>query len=244
MITAQSGTTITWRPSPSRISLERLTNTAHALESLAAAPPAATRLQDEVALTLQHEAAKLRDMVQELTAHLRAEAIIASISSRLLNLPLDDLAQGVNTALAELGTLSTVQRAYVFLFSDDGSCLADAYEWAADGVSGHDFDNFRGTPVTAFPWSMEQFRRGETIFVDKPDALPREAEAERAVCSALDIRSYMHMPLFTAGQLIGWLGFDAVTTHKQWTNEEMRLMVIAGGILASALQRKHAPSRG
>ena len=239
MTTAQSGSTITWRPSPSRLSLERLSSTARALESLATtSSPGADHLQGEVILTLQQEAAKLRDMVHELTRHQRTEARIAVISNRLLNLPLAELDQGVNMALAELGKIATVQRAYVFLLSDDASCLADLYEWAAEDVSGHDFDNFHDTPVTAFPWSMEQFRRGEVIFVDDPDALPRAAEAERAVCDALDIRSYMHMPLFAAGRLIGWLGFDAVTTHKQWTEEELRLTAIAGDILVNAIQRK------
>ena len=239
MTTAQSGSTITWRPSPSRLSLERLSNTARALESLATtSSPGAAHLQGEVILTLQQEAAKLRSMVHELTGHLRAEALIATISNRLLNLPLDDLSQGVDLALAELGKISTVQRAYVFLLSDDASCLADAYEWTAEDVAGHDFDSFRGTPVTAFPWSMAQFRRGETIFVDDPSALPREAEAERAACESLNIRSYVNMPLFAAGQLIGWLGFDAVTTHKEWSDEELRFMVIAGDIIVNAIQRK------
>jgi len=165
-------------------------------------------------------------------------ALIANISSRLLNLPYAELEAGVQTALEDLGTFGGVQRAYIFLLSDDGSCLAEFFEWVRDGVEAHDFEMFRGVPVTAFPWSMEQWRRGETIIVTDPSALPREADPERGACETMSIASYVNMPMFLAGRLIGWLGYDSVDEPMDWSQEQLRLMKVAAGVLTNAIHRK------
>ncbi|WP_428263523.1 ATP-binding protein [Haliangium sp.] len=235
---APSGATIRWQTSHSRLSLDRLTNAAQAIDDLATQPSDDPDLPADAGAVLRREAELLRAMVDDLSHHLRREALLAAISNRLLNTPLDEVEEGIVAALAELGTISQVQRAYVFLLSNDGSHLADAYEWVAPGVEGHDFDAFRGTPVTAFPWSMEQFQRGDTVFVYDPDALPAEAAPERGACELLNIRSYVNMPLFVAGTLIGWLGFDSVTDEHIWSEEEMRFMVIAADTLVNAIERK------
>ncbi|HEU4532827.1 MAG TPA: ATP-binding protein, partial [Polyangiaceae bacterium] len=112
------------------------------------------------------------------------------------------------------------------------------YEWCAPGVEGHDFSTFRGVSVDAFPWSMGYFRRGETVLVERPDDLPPEAAAERGACEALTIASYVNLPLLADGAPIGWLGFDAVGAAKRWTEDELRMLLLAGNIFTGGLDRK------
>lgn len=232
----QNAPIITWRKSESQIPVDKLIATAQTLLGLAAARSTGQEAAESEALST--EAKTLEQLVAGLRTHLRCGELIANISNTLLNLPLDELEAGVKAALAELGAITGVQRTYVFFLSDDGRCLADAHEWCAPGIPGHDFGSFFGVSVAVFPWSMRQFLRAETVFVDNPDELPPEAAAERGACEALSIRSYVNMPLFLSGAMIGWIGFDSVTEHKRWTEEELRYMTIAGDIIVSALQRK------
>jgi two-component system, NtrC family, sensor kinase len=228
---------VTWRELDSQVPLDQLTTIARTLDQLAAQGGRSGDTAEQTP-TLREEAELLRKMAADLRLHLECGQLIASISNRLLNFPIDDLEQGIRTALAELGQFTGVQRTYAFLLSDDGRCLADAYEWCADGAEGHDFASFYGVSVDAFPWSMKQFLRGETVFVDDPELLPPEASAERGACRALSILAYVNLPLFLNGKLIGWLGFDSVTEHKRWTDEEVRFMAISSDIIVNAIQRK------
>ncbi|MEM9491627.1 MAG: histidine kinase dimerization/phospho-acceptor domain-containing protein, partial [Myxococcota bacterium] len=221
-------------PGTEFLSLERLEAIASTLEELAQSFADSA----DASSNLVEQAGHLRRQAEQIELHLRSEALLAAISSRLLNVPLASLEAGLHESLSELGRGAGVQRAYVFLLSDDGSVLADAYEWVEDGVVAHDFDTFRGVPVTAFPWSMEQFRRGETVIVSEPEALPEEAAPERGACEALTIASYVNMPLLLDQQVLGWLGFDSVGSSKAWTVSELKLMELARDVITSAIQRK------
>lgn len=189
--------------------------------------------------SLEQESRQLLAATRALREQLEAEELVAAMSNRLLNLPLDELQQGIGDALGELGRLTQVDRVYVFLLTEDGTALHDAQEWVSAGTQGHDFSNFRGVPVSTFPWSMERFARGETIYVDEPDALPQMAAAERGACEALDISAYVNMPMLGHGQLIGWLGFDSVGDKKRsWSPEQLAMMRLACDVLCNAIGRK------
>ena len=151
---SESGPTMNQEPQATPAfsgSLEGLMHIADRLDSL-------TELTEEdVRSSVKQDVVQLRSTVSLIRGHMSSESLIARLSARFLNLPLDDVEEGIIVALSELGQATLVQRAYVFLLSGDGTCLAEAFEWTLEGVGAHDFDAFRGVPVTAFPWSMEQF---------------------------------------------------------------------------------------
>lgn len=142
-------------------------------------------------------------------------------------------------ALASMGQMASVSRAYLFLLSDNGQNIANIYEWCAPSIQGHDFESICGVSVDAFPWSMAQFIAGQTVFVYDPNQLPVEAKPERQACEVLNIASYINMPVLLGGRLLGWLGFDSTGERRKWADEQLKLMGLAGDILISAFERKH-----
>ena len=181
---------------------------------------------------------ELERLVTGLGDHLRSESLVASIATRILDVPTAEVEEGMVDALEALGRAAGVQRAYVFLLSEDGERLDEFYEWAAEGVQRHDFAAFHGLSVDGLPWSMAEWRRGNPIVVADSDALPPEAEAERAACAALEIKSYVNMPILVADQLAGWLGYDSVDRPHAWSAEELHLMSVACQVLASSVGRR------
>jgi diguanylate cyclase (GGDEF)-like protein/PAS domain S-box-containing protein len=174
-----------------------------------------------------------------LRTQLKYQALVADISKQLLNLSFHELEDGMRQALASLGQMAGVSRAYLFLLSKNGQNIANIYEWCAPGVQGHDFESIRGVSIDAFPWSMAQFIADETVFVYDPDQLPAEAKPERQVCGELNITSYINMPVHLGGRLLGWLGFDSTGERRTWADEQLKLMGLAGDILISAFERKN-----
>jgi signal transduction histidine kinase/ActR/RegA family two-component response regulator len=165
------------------------------------------------------------------------QQLIANIASDMLAKPLDDIAASACGALEQLGRAAHVERVYIFLLNDEGNAIEDIHEWCASGVGAHDYDALRGVTTDVFPWSMSQWLRGETIRVVDPDELPEEAAPERSACDAMTILSYINVPLFENGRLVGWLGYDSVYEHRDWEDAEP-LISVAGDIITAALMRK------
>lgn len=161
------------------------------------------------------------------------------VSDRLLSLDGESMQQELEASLADLGAICRAERVYVFLLSADGARLDRAFEWCAQGVAGHDFSAFGGVPVTAFPWSMERFLRGETVYVRDPGELPASARAERDACEALQIGGYVNVPLFLRERMVGWLGFDSERPNPTWTASDIALMEAAARMLIFTIDRVH-----
>ncbi|WNG61443.1 GAF domain-containing protein [Archangium gephyra] len=187
---------------------------------------------------LRREAESLQGLRSQLESLLGSWALVAELSHRLLNLPLEEMEPGLRATLAVLGEWFGSQRAYVFLLSEDRRRLSEVYEWCAEGVAPHDVDGARSVPVEAMSWSLRQLLAGRTVLVKDTALLPPEAVAERRLCEMLGTRSYVHMPLFLGGRLLGWLGCDAVGRPGAWPEESLRLMAVSGGVLVNALQRQ------
>lgn len=184
------------------------------------------------------EVERLRATEAALKERLRIEALTAEISARFINLPIEQIEDGIRESLRALALATGVERAYVFLLTDDGRALGGAYEWCKEGVKPHPLDEFAGVSVDAFPWSMRQWLRGETIYVASPAALPPEAAPEKGACDMLDIVSYVNVPIFQGGAMAGWMGFDSVDAPKTWAPEDVVLLKVAGEAIVGALGRK------
>ena len=187
---------------------------------------------------LRREAESLQGLRNQLQSLLGSWALVAELSHRLLNLPLEEMEPGLRATLAVLGQWFGSQRAYVFLLAEDRRQVAEVYEWCAEGVAPHDVDGARSVPVDPLSWSMRQLLAGRTVLVKDTVSLPPEAAAEKRLCEMLGTRSFVHMPLFLGGRLLGWLGCDAVGAPGAWPEESLRLMAVSGGVLVNALQRK------
>lgn len=186
---------------------------------------------------VRHVLASVQEETRRLQARQAELELVTRAAHTLLTVPSGHVEEGIEATLGVLGQLHGVQRAYVFLLTADGSALADAWEWVADGVEGHDFDAFRGVSVEAFPWSMEHFLRGASVLVQDPAALPPEADPERGACDALSINDYVNTPMFIHDQLIGWLGFDSVGSRRTWSNDDVVALAATARVLAGGVER-------
>ncbi|MET0591374.1 MAG: hypothetical protein ABW133_01660, partial [Polyangiaceae bacterium] len=62
------------------------------------------------------------------------EKQIAELSSQFINLAPGDVDRAINDGLFAIGALARVDRAYVFLYSEDGASMSNTHEWCAPGI--------------------------------------------------------------------------------------------------------------
>lgn len=185
----------------------------------------------------------------DVSEHLRTERrlqeriafddLIMRISARFMASDPADADALIEQALAEIGVLAGVDRAYVFLFRGDRSRADSTHEWAATGVS-EEKANLEVLPVDGFHWLMERLQRREVIHLPRVDDLPAEATTEREEFARAGIRSILIVPMTLQGGLAGFIGFVADRDEKRWNPAEIGALQLATGIFASALSRLRA----
>ncbi len=189
-------------------------------------------------------------LIQEIKDRKRAEAalryrvsferITSQISTQFLNLDSGDVDDGIDLALRRIGEFARADRAYVFLFREDGRTADNTHEWCAPSIhpcrqdlQGIDFPS-------ELPTVYDTLRRLEPCHV--PDMAPFSPEAgrERQHFAEQGIQSLIAVPMASRGHLIGVLGFDGVRNRRIWTDDETALLQTVGEIFVNALEHRRA----
>ncbi|HLD28757.1 MAG TPA: PAS domain S-box protein, partial [bacterium] len=146
------------------------------------------------------------------------EELIASISSEFINLQPEEMDTAIDVALEMIGEFAGVDRSYLFLFHEERKMMTNINEWCREGITPHK-DRLRDLPVSGFPWILRGIMNGDAVPVPLVDKLPPEAAAEKREFEHEGIKSLVCVPMIYRGDVIGFLGFDAVTETKEWTEE-------------------------
>jgi PAS domain S-box-containing protein len=174
-----------------------------------------------------------------LESRLGLEQMVASVSTRFVNLAPDEIDDGINYALETMGVFAGVDRSYVFLFHDNWTRMDNTHEWCAKGVEPQ-IDKLQGLAADAVPWWMRQLNRFENIHIPRVAELPPEASAEKEILQSQDIQSLVVVPIVHGSRLIGFIGFDSVRAEKTWPQETFMQLQLMAEIFANALERKRA----
>ena len=215
------------------------------------AEEALQRAHDELEQRVEERTAKLeaaneqlereieeRKQAEEALRHLvKSENLMASIATYFINLPPDEIDAGINHALQAIGEFAGADRGYVFLLSDDGMEIDDAYEWCAAGIDPH-IDDRKSLPLLRSSWWVEKLKWFETIHVPRVADLPPEASPQKETWLSPAIQSVIAVPMVYGGSLIGFLSFSSERAEKTWREAGINLLKTVADTLVSALVRK------
>jgi signal transduction histidine kinase/ActR/RegA family two-component response regulator len=195
---------------------------------------------------LCHLYLRLRANARALRQRSDFEHLIAGISGRLIDTPVDRTTKTIREGLEQLGRHVGVDRAYVILYGADHATEATSYSWFREGIRVPDGWPDGGLTIGGeYPlprnagstWSSKEYERYGCVDIPSVAALPRGQEKARlAECG---IRSWLCVPLWHAGDNVGLMGFDAVSSERRWTDDDIALMRTLGEIFVNALYREH-----
>jgi PAS domain S-box-containing protein len=164
------------------------------------------------------------------------ERLLTQISTQFINLTSKEIDQGINQALKAIGEFTCVDRIYIY--SSDGKQIALTHEWCAIGIP-PSANNEAQIPKDTFLWLTSQLRQFQTVYISCVEELPEAAEAEKLILRALDVKTFVAVPLVYDSVLIGTLCFSSMTNLKVWSEEDITLLSTLGDIFASTLARKY-----
>jgi signal transduction histidine kinase len=178
-------------------------------------------------------------MQSALSRRIEFERLISDLSTRFIDLGEQLVDDNIHHALKSIGEFAQVDRAYIFLFSPDGTTMSNTHEWCAEGIT-PEIEGLQRLPVEDFPWWCARIKQRQAIHIPRVEDMGQEAIAEKNILMAQDIRSVVVVPLFYARKVEGYLGFDAVRSEKEWSHEDIALLTIVGEMFMNALQRHKA----
>ena len=166
-------------------------------------------------------------------------ASIVKAVARVSRLLLTGKEVDMNTLLGILGEAVAVNRCYIFQFRDGGGRMDNTWEWCSPGTEPQiqnlqDLDT--GPPI----WTMRTLQANRELVVPDVERMPGEAAFEREFVASQGIKAYLLVPIYYAGGLKGFVGFDDTERPRRWTPEDVLLLRTAADLINAYLERRRA----
>jgi two-component system, sporulation sensor kinase C len=167
------------------------------------------------------------------------EELILEISNRFLSFSEDQIDEGIEEALEQIGHFSGVDHAFCILISSDLAAATITHEWCGPGVTSQ--KEIGPVLKEEFAWMSTQILNGKVARINRREDLPPEARQERAYMEAQGVRSVLNVPFNERGGIIkGAFGIETHSHERTWREEDIRLLKMFGNVVTTALENKQA----
>ncbi len=165
--------------------------------------------------------------------------LILTLSTNFIILPPDEIDEGIHDVLGAVGNFASVDRCYVFQFSENGRKITNTHRWRSPVIPPQ-LDTFRDLPEEELPWFFERIKGLGVLHVPDIGELPPKARIEKMKFFGDGIKSLLLVPMVYGYSLLGFLGMDSFREKKTWGEDVISLIKIVGEIFVNALMRKAA----
>jgi PAS domain S-box-containing protein len=177
-------------------------------------------------------------MVRDVTKRVNAEKqvkyamglqkLLMSISTRYINIELEDSSEAIQNALKEIGEFVEADRAYVFDYHFNEGLCTNTFEWCQEGIS-PEIQNLQSVPLEEMPYWVKTHAEGETMYIPSVEDLPEGGLKNILVPQG--IKSLIAVPMIKNNKCYGFLGFDSVRNFRTYTEREKALLEVFANIL-------------
>jgi PAS domain S-box-containing protein len=197
------------------------------------------QVTDQLSLALEN--ARLFQETQEAldTTRARAEAenLINDIATAFLNVTDPaKIDEEITRSLERVANFLGIDRAYVFIFNEDGVTMDNTHEWHDRNVESY-ISEFHHVLRSSFSYMMKFIGNMDAFVISSVADLPQEAQPDKREYQRRHIQSIMSVPVVLQNQTAGFIGLDSVHKPKDWREEDVTTLRLFGQIAISALER-------
>ncbi|MFW5777933.1 MAG: PAS domain S-box protein [Bacteroidota bacterium] len=169
--------------------------------------------------------------------HINMQDIIISISSTYINIELEKVHDAINYSLRDLAQFVGADRAYIFDYDFDKNTTSNTYEWCEKDIK-PEIENLQNVPLENIPEWVNKHKKGESLYIQDVSSLPDDGPyGIKSILEPQGIKSIITLPMISKGVLVGFVGFDSVKKHHQYTLKEITMLLIFAQMLVNVRER-------
>ncbi|MDP2301387.1 MAG: PAS domain S-box protein [Ignavibacteria bacterium] len=154
--------------------------------------------------------------------------LLIGISSNYINLPQEEVDPSISKSINILGKFVNADRAYIFDYDSSNGICSMTYEWCNDGITSQ-IAGLQNIQLST-EW-VDSFREKKTLYIADISALP-ESETKK-ILQSKEIKSILSVPILDGNNCIGFIGFDSVRFHHNYSETERQLLLIYAQMLVN-----------
>jgi transcriptional regulator with GAF, ATPase, and Fis domain len=159
-----------------------------------------------------------------LADQLEFERLVAGVSLRFINVPLDRMNDEIRAGLGRMSERLALDRSLFYRIDSEGRAT-DCLTWTAPAL----LTISRPPPdAERFPWTFERLRADEKVVFSTLSEIP--SDMDRDSYQASRTQSAVILPLSVEEQIVGAVEFDAVRSERAWAPEIMQRLNVIGNL--------------
>ncbi len=159
---------------------------------------------------------------------------LIEMSSSLLDASPNDIDSAIDNALNILGKLLNCERTYIFHYDLKHKTTSNTHEWCAENIT-PEMQNLQNIPIKTLTGWYDIHAKGESVFI--PDVPNMPDGTVKNLLLSQKIKTILTVPMMTQNGCKGFVGFDSVTTHRNYHPDESKLLKTFANILWSVTER-------
>jgi len=166
---------------------------------------------------------------------IQMQNILMHIASQYINISLAEVNSTIQQSLSELGRFVKADRTYIFDYDWEKNVCNNTYEWCEEGIVPQ-IDELQGVNSELIPEWIEAHRAGRTMHIADVLSLP-ENDGVRLILEPQEVKSVITIPMMQGSECVGFVGFDSVRSHHEYSDNEKKLLVIFASMLVNINMR-------
>ena len=175
-------------------------------------------------------------LLAQLNRQNQYQELLLHLSSTFINVPLDRVDEAIHTALGQMANFTQADRAYLFRYDFGANTTSNTHEWCAPGIAPQ-IGRLQRIELGGVPEWSRAHRQGQPFLLECVDDLPPGVTKD--LLQSQDIRSLVTLPLMSGTDCLGFVGFDAVHTTRNYSAEDLQLLRLFASLLAHLDERQH-----
>jgi PAS domain S-box-containing protein len=161
-------------------------------------------------------------------------ALLMDITTKNINLPVDEINESIQDSLGRLGQFFKADRCYLYDYDFVKGVSSNTFEWCASGTSPK-IDQQQEVPIEVFPLWVILHLQGKSFQVEDVNQL--EPSDGKSILQMQKIKSLITMPLLDKGDCVGFIGFDYTQNHHKFSHAESQLIELYAQLIVNIRKR-------
>jgi PAS domain S-box-containing protein len=171
---------------------------------------------------------------------LNFETLLATISTRFVNIPAEQVDREIEEALRLICTALGIDESTIYIREvGDPDTYVLSYVLRDPKLPPPPKHKF--TASENFPWCNKKLIANEIIYLPDTQTAPPEAAIDKAMWKKFNVCSALVIPLGTGGKRpTGFWGIDSTTERREWPEAIQKRLKIIADVFANALERANS----